>query len=80
MIYKGNWDIAEKQLLQDVEHPKEKVRGRTLYNLALIKEGQGEVDVAIEYAERAALAGDKLANEYLVKLRGRKRDLERMNE
>jgi hypothetical protein len=80
MISKGNWDIAEKQLLQDVEHPKEKIRGRTLYNLALIKEGQGEVDVAIEYAERAALAGDKLANEYLVKLRQRKRDLERMNE
>ncbi len=80
MIYKGNWDIAEKQLLQDVEHPKDKVRGRTLYNLALIKEGQGEVDVAIEYAERAALAGDKLANEYLVKLRQRKRDIEQMNQ
>lgn len=80
MIYKGNWDIAEKQLIDDVEHPRDKVRGRTLYNLALIKEGQGEVDVAIEYAERSALAGNKLANEYLVKLRKRKRDLEQLNQ
>lgn len=80
MIQKGNWDIAERQLIGDVEHSKDKVRGRTLYNLALIKEGQGEVDVAIEYAERAAMAGNKLANEYLVDLRRRKRDLEQLNQ
>lgn len=80
MIQKGNWDIAEKQLIGDVEHNKDKVRGRTLYNLALVKEGQGEVDVAIEYAERAAMAGNKLANEYLVKLRKRKRDIDQMNQ
>lgn len=76
MIRKGNWDIAEKQLVGDIEHRKDKVRGRTLYNMALIKEGQGELDNAIDYAERAALAGNKLANEYLRDLRQRKRQME----
>lgn len=80
MIREGNWDIAEKQLIDDVDHKSDKVKGRTLYNLALIKEGQGEIDVAIEYAERSALAGNKLANEYLKQLRRRKRDMEQINQ
>jgi len=76
MIKSGNWDIAEKQLLQDVDHYKNKVRGRILYNLALVKEGQGDLDEAAQYAEKAALeCGNKLANEYLVKLRNRQNQL-----
>lgn len=79
MIKEGNWDIAEKQLLYDIDHHKEKIRGRVLFNLALVKEGQGDIDSAIMYAEKSALeCGDKLANEYLVKLRKRKRDLENL--
>ena len=79
MIKEGNWDIAEKQLLQDIDHPKEKIRGRILFNLALVKEGQGDVESAINYAEKAALdCGEKLANNYLVKLRKRKIQLEQM--
>lgn len=79
MIRQGNWDIAEKQLLIDADHHKEKVRGRVLYNLALIKEGQGNLDEAIMYAEKSALeCGNKLANEYLVKLRNRQNQLQLM--
>lgn len=79
MIKEGNWDIAEKQLLYDIDHHKEKIRGRVLFNLALVKEGQGDIDSAIMYAEKAALeCGDKLANGYLVQLRKRKRELEQM--
>ena len=79
MIKAGNWDIAEKQLLQDVDHHKEKIRGRILFNLALIKEGQGNLDEAIQYAEKAALeCGDKLANPYLVQLRRRQNQLQDM--
>jgi len=77
MMKFGNWDIAEKQLLQDESNGSLKKRGRVLYNLALVKEGQGDVDKAIEYAERAALeCYNKDANSYLVKLRERKRILE----
>lgn len=73
MIKNGNWDIAERQLLVDVDNVKIKKRGRVLFNLALVKEGQGDLDAAIQYAERAALeCGDKLANSYLVQLRQRK--------
>ncbi len=79
MIRNGNWNIAEEVLLQDVDNPKEKVRGRTLFNLALIKEGQGDIDAAIAYAERAALeCGNKAANEYLVALRYRAAQLQQL--
>jgi hypothetical protein len=81
MIKEGNWDISEKQLLLDIDHYKEKIRGRVLFNLALVKEGQGDVDSAIMYAEKAALeCGDKLANNYLVRLRKRKVQIELMND
>ncbi len=81
MIKNGNWDIAEKQLIQDEDYGKEKIRGRILYNLALVNEGQGEIDNAIMYAERSALeCGNKLANDYIEKLRKRKRIIDKMNE
>lgn len=77
MIRSGNWDIAEKQLNQDIDNGKLKIRGRVLYNMALVKEGQGDLDAAIAFAEQAALeCYNKEANEYLVKLRKRKRQLE----
>lgn len=79
MIQKGNWDIAEKQLLYGIDHTGNKARGRTYFNLALVKEGQGDVDKAIEYAEIAALEyGVKLANDYLRTLKQRKIQLEQM--
>lgn len=77
MLKHGNWDIAEKQLLMDEEIDRVGKRGRVLYNLALVKEAQGEIDLAILFAERASLeCGNKEANEYLVKLRQRKRQME----
>lgn len=79
MLRNGNWDIAEKRLLMDEEFANVKKRGRVLFNLALVNEAQGEIDLAIQYAERAALECDnKEANEYLVKLRLRKRQLEEL--
>jgi hypothetical protein len=76
MIRYGNWDIAEQQLLPDFDHRSRKVRGRTLYNLALVKEGQGDLDAAISYAEKASIAlGNKLANDYLRTLKFRKAQL-----
>lgn len=78
MIQKGNWGIAEKQLEIALENNgSRKAQGRAYYKLALVKEGQGEPDKAIEYAETAALQyGDKMANDYLVILRQRKRQVE----
>lgn len=79
MLKQGNWDIAERQLLQDEDFSKLSKRGRVLFNLALVKEAQGEIDLAIAYAERAALeCGNKDANSYLVQLRVRKRQMEEL--
>jgi hypothetical protein len=79
MLRQGNWKLAEQTLLQDEEYDKLSKRGRVLFNLALAKEGQGELDLAILYAERAAAeCGNKLANEYLVTLRARKQKIELM--
>jgi hypothetical protein len=79
MIKEGNWDIAEEQLLMGLAASSDKVLGRTTFNLALVKEGQGEIDEAIKYAKESALSyGNKLANDYLVKLKKRKRQLEEM--
>ena len=75
MIQRGNWDIAEKQLMLDIDDRSEKVRRRVLYNLALVKEGQGDLSAAIDYAEKAALEGDKMANEYLQILKRRRDQL-----
>lgn len=79
MIKEGNWDIAEEQLLMGLSSGSDKVLGRTTFNLALVKEGQGEIDEAIKYAKESALNyGNKSANEYLIKLKKRKRKLEEM--
>ncbi|XOV67349.1 MAG: DUF6340 family protein [Fluviicola sp.] len=77
MLREGNWDLAEKTLLQDEEYHKRNKRARVLFNLALANEGQGELDNAILFAERAAMeGGSKIASEYLRTLRNRKRQLE----
>lgn len=75
MIQKGNWDIAEKQLMMDIDNRSDKVRRRVLFNMALVKEGQGDLGAAINYAEQSALEGDKMANDYLQKLKRRRDQL-----
>lgn len=81
MLRQGNWDLAERTLLQDEEYKKLGKRGRVLFNLALAKEGQGELDLAILYAERAASeCGNKLANEYLMNLKERQRQMDMLED
>ena len=76
MIYEGNWDIAEEQLEMGLNARSDRVRGRVLYNLALVNEGQGELDEAIKYAKESALTcGNKLANDYLRILKRRKQQM-----
>lgn len=76
MIYEGNWDIAEEQLEMGLGAKSDRIRGRVLYNLALVNEGQGELDEAIRYAKESALVcGNKLANDYLRILKDRKRQM-----
>lgn len=66
LIRTGNWDLAERILLQAINSPRRKAAGRAKYNLALVYEGQGRLEEAIAMAERAALEnGTRLAYNYI---------------
>jgi len=81
MLRQGNWDLAERTLLRDEEFAKNGKRARVLFNLALANEGQGDLDNAILFAERAAAeGGGSLANEYLMTLQNRRLQQEIMEE
>lgn len=72
-IAKKNWDQAEIELLKNVDDGKAGPRGRGLYNLACVKEAQGDLDAAILYAERSAEeCFNNEAKSYLVKLLARR--------
>lgn len=76
LIRNGNWDLAEKKLdliLSSAE--KQKELERATFNMALVKEGKGNLTSAVEYAEKAALEFDnKIAPEYLNQLKQRLED------
>jgi tetratricopeptide (TPR) repeat protein len=72
-IRTGNWDLAEKILLQEINSSTNKAAGRAKYNLALVYEGQGRIIEAIAMAERAALEnGNRLAYDYINVLKFRR--------
>lgn len=72
-IRNGNWELAEKILLQEIKSPRNKAAGRAKYNLALVYEGQGRIEEAIAMAERAALEnGTRLAYNYINVLKFRR--------
>jgi len=72
LIRSGNWDLAERQLEPGINSPKNKVAGRSKYNMALVYEAQGRLNEAIAMAERAALEnGTKLAYNYINVLKRR---------
>ncbi len=76
MIKEGHWDMAEEKLRPLLDDPKEKIRQRATFNLALVNEGQGELDKAIKMARKAAKKyDDKHAYEYINVLENRKAEL-----
>jgi hypothetical protein len=72
LIRRGHWDLAEQQLAPALNHQKRKVRGRAMYNTALVFEGQGHLTKAIEMAERAAFeTGNRPSYTYINTLKRR---------
>jgi hypothetical protein len=78
MIYFGNWDIAQKKLMYILQTSKKnKVLARASYNLALVYEGQGDIDMAISTAEKSSIEYNcKKAPAYLQILLQRKKQVQ----
>ncbi len=69
----GNWDGAAELWLKETENNKSKVAGRATYNMAIINEINGELDTAIDWAQKAYEDyGDKLGLRYVRILQNRK--------
>jgi hypothetical protein len=49
----GNWDEAAKLWKQETTNPKSKVAGRACYNMAIISEINGDLDMAIKWAQQS---------------------------
>lgn len=49
----GNWDEAAKLWKQETTNPDRKVAGRACYNMAIISEINGDLDMAIKWAQQS---------------------------
>lgn len=75
----GNWDGAAELWLRETDNRKAKIAGRAHYNMAIINEINGELDMAIDWAGIAYEDyGDKNALRYLRTLQNRKARAEQL--
>jgi hypothetical protein len=75
----GNWDGAAELWLRETRNRKAKIAGRAHYNMAIINEINGELDMAIDWAGIAYEDyGDKNALRYLRTLQNRKARAEQL--
>ncbi len=73
----GQWNSAASLWQQDVNHHKPKIASRACYNMAIINEINGNLDKAIEWAQKSYTDyNNKLALRYVNMLRKRKFDNE----
>lgn len=74
----GKWDEAGQLWEKETGNPKMKIAGRACYNMAIINEINGEVDIALQWAQKAYEDYNiKLAREYsrILENRRMKRDI-----
>jgi len=72
MAQTGNWDNAGKIWQQETNSTSRKAAGRACYNMAIISEINGDVDGAIQWAQKAyEVYGLRLALQYVNILRNR---------
>ena len=77
----GNWDEAGQLWKKETSNPGAKIAGRACYNMAIISEIDGFLDVAIEWARKAYEDyNNKPALKYIRVLEGRKADLMLLEE
>lgn len=68
----GNWDGAAELWAKEVNSPNPQIAGRACYNMAIINEINGNLEIAADWASRSYTDyGDKLALKYLNLLKNR---------
>ncbi|MGD0342157.1 MAG: DUF6340 family protein, partial [Bacteroidales bacterium] len=77
----GKWDDAGLLWEKETSNPKMKIAGRACYNMAIISEIDGNVDTALQWAQKAYEDYNiKLAREYSGILENRKMKLNVIDE
>lgn len=79
LIRSGNWEVAEQKLGMATAVKSQRRVGKAYYNLALCREGQGDLSGAIQHAETAAIQyNNKNAPQYITVLKNRLADEARL--
>jgi hypothetical protein len=69
----GNWDQAGQLWEKETANPKREIAGRACYNMAIISEINGDLDMAVQWAQKAYEDyNNRLALRYIDILRYRK--------
>lgn len=76
----NDWQGAIEIWKRYVDHANQEVRLRACVNMAVAAEVLGNLDMAIEYAEKSQAAGHKYAADYINALHQRKIDEQRVSE
>jgi hypothetical protein len=75
----GRWDDAAVIWKTETNNEDEKIMARACYNMAIINEINGNLDTAIDWAQKSYITGNKrLALDYVNKLKYRKRQNNRL--
>ncbi len=77
----GNWEQAGKLWEQETKNKKRKIAGRAYYNMAIINEINGDMDAAIQWAQKSYEDyNNKLALKYVNMLKYRKQQNYLLND
>lgn len=72
MVQTGNWDGAAKIWAKELNNSEPKIVGRACYNMAIINEINGNLDLAVDWASKSySDYGDTMALRYLNALKKR---------
>ena len=80
LVKYGNWTAATDAWNKEASSSDHKAATRASYNMALAAEQQGQLDLALEWANRAVQMGDKRAPRYVQILQDRKYQQQRLDD
>lgn len=80
LVKYNNWETATNNWDKEAKSSDPKVAMRASYNMALASEKMGQLDLALQWANRAAQMGDKRAMRYVQILQQRQNDQKKLEE